>query len=74
MAVDIIKHDYEVSAHQINIKDNFDYMKKTNLANNFIIVACDEYIKRFRTRTAREQQRYGDALEFRPISDFYIGE
>ena len=27
MAVDIIKHDYEVSAHQINIKDNFDYMK-----------------------------------------------
>ena len=44
------------------------------MANNFIIVASDEDIKRFRTRTAREQQRYGDALEFRPISDFYIGE
>lgn len=29
-------------------------------------------IERCRVRTAEEQKRYGDALEFRPISDFYI--
>jgi hypothetical protein len=71
--VDIIKHDYEITVHLNNIKDNINYTLKHNLANKVIIVADYKDIERFRTRTAREHERYGDALEFRPISDFYIG-
>jgi len=72
MAVDIIKLDYDFSVHHKYIKDQSNYMLKHNLANNFIIVAYDKDIKRFSARTARKQKRHIDALEFKPISDFYM--
>jgi hypothetical protein len=71
--VDIIKHDYEITVQLKKYQDNINYTLKHNLANKVIIVADSKDIERFRARTARDQERYGDALEFRPILDFHIG-
>ena len=64
------KHDYEITIHLENIKDNINFTLSNGLADKVIIVADD--IVKCRKRTAEERKLYGAALEFRPISEFYI--
>ena len=66
------RHDYEITVHLKNIQDNINNALGHKLADKVIIVADDKEIEKCRTRTADEQKRYGDALEFQPISEFYI--
>jgi len=68
--INIIRHDYEITVHIKNIQDNINNALGSKLADKVIIVADD--IERCRKKTADEQKKYGDALEFRPISEFYI--
>jgi len=64
------RHDYEITIHLKNIEDNINNALGSKLADKVIIIADD--IVKCRARTADERKLYGDALEFRPISDFYI--
>jgi hypothetical protein len=64
------RHDYEITNQLKNIRDNINQALGSKLADKVIIIADD--IEKCRTRTADEQKKYGDALEFKPISEFYI--
>ena len=68
--LDIIRHDYEITTSIDNIKDNIENALDNKLAQKVIIVADD--IEKCRNKTTDEQKKYGDALEFKPISDFYF--
>ena len=67
------RHDYEITIHLKNIEDNINNALGSKLADKVIIIADDKKITKCRTMTADEQKKYGDALEFQPISEFYIG-
>jgi len=66
------RHDYEITVHFKNIQDNINTALGHKLANKVIIVADDKEIEKCKSRTTEEQTKYGEALEFRPISEFYI--
>jgi hypothetical protein len=66
------KHDYEITISRENIQDNINNTLSHNMAEKVIIIADDKDIEKCRKQTAKEQEKYGDALEFKPISDFYI--
>lgn len=64
------RHDYEITIHFDNIQDNINNALEGKLADKVVIVADD--IEKCMTLTTDEQKKYGDALEFQPISDFYL--
>jgi hypothetical protein len=71
--MDIIKHDYEITIHRKNMRDNIRTALNFKLASKVIIVADDNELDLCRRKAGELIDRYIDALEFRPISDFYIG-
>lgn len=66
------RYDYEITVHIKNIQDNINNALGHKLADRVIIVADGDDLEKCRARTVDEQKRYGDALEFWPISEFYI--
>ena len=67
------RHDYEITTSRKNIRDNINQALGYKLAEKVIIIADDKEITKCRKKTGELIDRYNDALEFRPISDFYIG-
>ncbi len=65
-------HDYEITIHDKNIQDNITTALENKLADRVIIVADDTDIDKCMGKAGDLIYTYGDALEFRPISEFYI--
>jgi len=68
-AVYIDKHDYEISAHYKNVKENIYYTKKPNWQKTSQLSLVIRALE-FQDQDGGEIEKIRDTLEFRLISNF----